>query len=76
MSVRSNKTIAGMRATSSEPLHKDPQPVASMLQGAMDEVSRFHQSAADRLKLFCQVSFSGEDLQGLRASRTNLLGEG
>ncbi len=38
--VRSNKAIAGMLATASEPLTKDPQLVASMLQSAMAGVSR------------------------------------
>jgi AcrR family transcriptional regulator len=38
--VRSNKAIAGMLATAREPLNRDPQLVASMLQGAMAAVSR------------------------------------
>jgi len=40
MSVRSNKAIAGMLATAREPLGKDTQLVASMLQVAMAGVSR------------------------------------
>jgi AcrR family transcriptional regulator len=40
MGVRSNKAIARMLATASEPLTVDPQLVASMLQGAMAGVSR------------------------------------
>jgi AcrR family transcriptional regulator len=40
MGVRSNKAIVGMLATAPEPLMKDPQLVASMLQGAMVGVSR------------------------------------
>lgn len=40
MSVRSNRAIVEMLATASEPLSKDPQLVASMLQGAMAGVSR------------------------------------
>ena len=40
MGVRSNKAIVGMLAAASEPLMKDPQLVASMLQGAMVGVSR------------------------------------
>jgi AcrR family transcriptional regulator len=39
-SVQANKAIAGMLASSCEPLTKDPQLVASMLQGAMAGVSR------------------------------------
>jgi AcrR family transcriptional regulator len=38
--VRSNKAIVGMLASTSEPLSRDPQLVASMLQGAMAGVSR------------------------------------
>jgi len=38
--VRSNKAIVEMLATAQEPLTKDPQLVASMLQGAMVGVSR------------------------------------
>ena len=40
MGVRSNKAIVRMLATACEPLAKDPQLVASMLQGAMNGVSR------------------------------------
>ena len=40
MGVRSNKAIVAMLATSCEPLSKDPQLVASMLQGAMAGISR------------------------------------
>ena len=40
MGVRTNKAIGGMLATAREPLTKDPQLVASMLQGAMAGVSR------------------------------------
>ena len=40
MGVRSNRAIARMLATASEPLMADPQLVASMLQGAMVGVSR------------------------------------
>ncbi len=39
-SVRTNKAIVGMLASSPEPLTKEPQLVASMLQGAMAGVSR------------------------------------
>jgi AcrR family transcriptional regulator len=39
-SVQSNKAIVGMLATACEPLTKDPQLVASILQGAMAGVSR------------------------------------
>jgi AcrR family transcriptional regulator len=38
--IRSNKAIAGMLASSSDPLATDPQLAASMLQGAMVGVSR------------------------------------
>jgi AcrR family transcriptional regulator len=38
--VRSNGAIAAMLASSCEPMTKDPQLVASMLQGAMAGVSR------------------------------------
>lgn len=37
---RSNKAIVAMLASSREPLNKDPQLVASILQGAMSGVSR------------------------------------
>jgi AcrR family transcriptional regulator len=40
MGIRCNQAIAAMLATSSEPLSKDLQLVASMLQGAMAGVSR------------------------------------
>jgi AcrR family transcriptional regulator len=40
MGVRSNGAIAAMLASSCEPMTKDPQLVASMLQGAMAGVSR------------------------------------
>ena len=40
MGAESNKAIAGMLATSCEPLVKDPQLIASMLQAAMAGVSR------------------------------------
>ena len=40
MAVRSNGAIAAMLASSCEPMTKDPQLVASMLQGAMAGVSR------------------------------------
>lgn len=40
MGVESNKAIAGMLATTCEPLAKDPQLIASMLQAAMAGVSR------------------------------------
>lgn len=40
LGVRSNKAIVGMLATACEPLTRDPQLVASMLQGAMSGVSR------------------------------------
>jgi AcrR family transcriptional regulator len=40
MGVRSNKAIVGMLATAREPLAKDPQLVASMLQSTMAGVSR------------------------------------
>jgi AcrR family transcriptional regulator len=38
--IRSHKAIVGMLATACEPLAKDPQLVASMLQGAMAGISR------------------------------------
>jgi AcrR family transcriptional regulator len=40
MGLRSNKLIVGMLATTCDPLTKDPQLVALMLQGAMAGVSR------------------------------------
>jgi AcrR family transcriptional regulator len=40
MGVRTNKAIVGMLKTAREPLTKDPQLVASMLQAAMAGVSR------------------------------------
>jgi hypothetical protein len=40
MGTRCNNAIVGMLASASEPLTKDPQVVASMLQGAMAGVSR------------------------------------
>jgi AcrR family transcriptional regulator len=40
MAIRSHKAIAGMLATASQPLAKDPQLVASMLADAMAGVSR------------------------------------
>jgi hypothetical protein len=40
MAMRSHKAIAGMLATASQPLSKDPQLVASMLADAMAGVSR------------------------------------
>ena len=40
MGVRCNKAIVEMLATAREPLAKDPQLVASILQGAMAGVSR------------------------------------
>ena len=40
MGVRTNKAIVGMLANAREPLAKDPQLVAAMLQGAMAGVSR------------------------------------
>jgi AcrR family transcriptional regulator len=40
MGIRSNKAIVEMLASSREPLTKDPQLVASILQGAMAGVSR------------------------------------
>jgi AcrR family transcriptional regulator len=40
MGARSNKAIVGMLESAPEPLVKDPQLVASMLQGAMAGVSR------------------------------------
>jgi hypothetical protein len=38
--VRFNKAVVGMLATISEPLTKEPQLVAAMLQGAMPGVGR------------------------------------
>ena len=38
--LRSNKAIIAMLASAREPLTKDPQLVASMLQGAMAGISR------------------------------------
>jgi AcrR family transcriptional regulator len=40
MGLRVNKAIVAMLASASEPLTKDPQLVAAMLQGAMGGVSR------------------------------------
>jgi AcrR family transcriptional regulator len=40
MGARSDKAIVGMLASACEPLTKDPQLVASMLQGAMAGISR------------------------------------
>ena len=40
MGVRSNKAIVGMLESARDPLTKDPQLVASLLQGAMAGVSR------------------------------------
>jgi hypothetical protein len=40
MAIRSHKAIAGMLATASQPLTKDPQLVASMLADAIGGVSR------------------------------------
>ena len=40
MGVRTNKAIVGMLASACDPLTRDPQLVASMLQGAMQGVSR------------------------------------
>ena len=40
MGIRSNKAIVQLLASSCQPLAKDPQLVASMLQGAMAGVSR------------------------------------
>ncbi len=40
MGEKTNKTIVGMLATAREPLTKDPQVIASMLQDAMAGVSR------------------------------------
>ncbi|HEX4578048.1 MAG TPA: TetR/AcrR family transcriptional regulator [Edaphobacter sp.] len=40
LGVRANRAIVGMLATAREPLTKDPQLVASMLEGTMGGVSR------------------------------------
>jgi AcrR family transcriptional regulator len=40
MGVRTNKAIVGLLASAREPLTKDPQLVATMLQGAMAGISR------------------------------------
>jgi AcrR family transcriptional regulator len=40
MGVRTNKAIVGMLKTSCEPLTRDPQLVATMVQGAMAGISR------------------------------------
>jgi AcrR family transcriptional regulator len=40
MGLRSHKAIIGMLASAREPMTKDPQLVASMLQGAMGGISR------------------------------------
>jgi AcrR family transcriptional regulator len=40
MGVRTNKAIVGVLASAREPLTKDPQLVAAMLQGAMAGISR------------------------------------
>jgi AcrR family transcriptional regulator len=50
--VRSNKAIVEMLATAREPLTKDPQIVASMLQGAMVGVSRRLLESGDAEKQF------------------------
>jgi AcrR family transcriptional regulator len=51
MGMRSNQAIVGMLQTSSEPLAKDPQLVAEMLQGAMAGISRrlLESSAPEKL---------------------------
>ena len=51
MGIRSNQAIVGMLETSSEPLAKDPQLVAEMLQGAMAGISRklLESSAPEKL---------------------------
>jgi AcrR family transcriptional regulator len=55
--VRCNKAIVGMLTTSCEPLSKDPQLLASMLQGAIAGVSRrlLESSAPEKqFDTFCQ----------------------
>jgi AcrR family transcriptional regulator len=52
MGVRSNNAIVGMLSTASEPLTKDPQLVALMLQGAMGGVSRTLLESANSRKQF------------------------
>ena len=53
--ARANKAILAMLATSSEPLNKDPQLVASILQGAMSGVSRRLLESGAREKDFCEL---------------------
>lgn len=52
MGVRSNKAIVGMLSTARQPLTKDPQLVASMLQSAMVGVSRRLLESASSEKQF------------------------
>lgn len=52
MGVRANKAIVAMLSTASEPLTKDPQLVASILQGAMGGVSRTLLESANPHKQF------------------------
>ena len=59
MEARANKAIVAMLATSSEPLSKDPQVVASILQASMSGVSRRLLEAGAREKDFREL---GEEL--------------
>jgi hypothetical protein len=52
MGVRSNKAIVAMLSTASEPLTKDLQLIASMLQSAMGGVSRRLLESSDSRKHF------------------------
>ena len=52
MGVRSNKAIVGMLSTARQPLTKDPQLVASMMQSAMVGVSRRLLESASSEKQF------------------------
>jgi Tetracyclin repressor-like, C-terminal domain len=52
MGVRSNKAIVAMLSTASEPLTKDLQLIASMLQSAMGGVSRRLLESSDSRKQF------------------------
>ncbi len=84
MGERTNAAIVGMLATARDPLAKDPQLAAVMLQGAMAGVSRRllesgapeKQFEALRQELICMVSAylkaSGADGSTLRVKRHRL----
>ena len=59
LEARANKAIVAMLATSSEPLNKDPQVVASILQASMSGVSRRLLESGAREKDFREM---GEEL--------------